>query len=524
MPVTSLLPAEFVVPVDAHDASERISPRTPQVPRTAWVTAEAFALVGRRRPYGFTLSLRITTHGSKVVEDFILEHEAVGPMGVEGFTSHCDAETGHAVERDPSFRWLTHVDRPNETESAESELVPPTHRAVPTLSERWLPTAASARRIPLQRQMRAFERFRLDALDAADARVTLLHGDEGFLRTIPSDLREAVMEALDADSTGRLAQVVASRPALLAALGIALGDCPSRWVHEGRLAAPLELVVAGFRDRDVLAAAIESGRGSVATDERIERLRMLGNHVHKLPRANDPVRYWALLAGALDAEAHASWVATPEGGLVAWARAQCWAAAKQLPLEARRYVARFGGSVALVVFGSFGHMFGERVVLAALRNDAAGLLLGKVTPARLVHRAIAARFPPNHACRDEATVDDVRVVRVPDGASARAIGRALRVCLANAGTFRSYAVGCHVGMAAFYEVTWPEGRALAYVGRPDGPWRVLELRTDEDRELDVRRRNAVVRALTHAVPELVCAPGFDDQEPTLFSDDVLDDV
>lgn len=344
--------------------------RAPVVPGTV-------ALALRRRTFAWDLSLRARLGeesqgaGGRDVE-VLLHHEVLTPAGPRLLFADPPLGCGHPVESDPAFVWRS-------------------TSGVPYLA--WWRSETSARQA-LHGAFLAVEDFRQESLLRAHVSLESLDLGRSSLARLNASVVEVALESLVLEPTGHLARAFTSRPPLVHALALALGQRPGAWSHADDESSPLRLLVDGHDDRDVLAHALELGRGLEATDARLTRLRTLGG------RTRPWTRRLAYLAHTLDVDCPNAWVPTDERGLDAWAMAQCWAQTCVLAQDHRddflRYVARHGAELGGLLESPLEparlrSLLGRRLPAAARE-----LLANGLGPRAFVRRAVRAGAPaPN---------------------------------------------------------------------------------------------------------------------------------
>lgn len=472
-----------IAPADVDRNLQRCANRSDELRR---VPLSPVHLRASRHRFGWSLTARfeMQAEGGDVRPlERVIHHEVMSPHRVRVLSEVERPVFGNACESDPAYRWL--------------ELPSFAHTSP------WdLPAVTS---VAMHRARRAIERFRLRALDAADVAVHRLDLDADAIAHVPADLLDAVLQCIEVDRSGRLAPWVEARPQMVCALAIALGDAPERWVSEGVLAAPLQLATAGWKERDVLAAAIETGRGVAATKERVQRLSALASLVAHSSVTGRARERWARLGAALEVDCPVSWLSDQPGGIGRWALAQSWADSLSLPSDGRRYAARYGGLVAYQFWvDRMSRGFAAHALEAALRSNAHALLRDRVKPAAVVARHLLSPFPQPLGMLDRVVHEGVEVVRIPSGEALARLGRRFRNCLASRG-YSGFAAS-HLGKAAYYEARWEGGEGVVEVWRTDEGWRLSQVEGPKGVELDSETTVRVVAAVMRAVPDLDIAP------------------
>lgn len=436
-------------------------------------------------PFGWRVTVRVDggpARGGRAIGpsacERVIHQETITSVGATTVVETRCADAGHPCESNSAYRWLG---------AARGSGAP--FRIVEANTS-----------TQMHRARRDLERFRLTALDAAERAVSALDLGHEVLSHVPSELHDTVLEVVSCDSTGRIAQLATLRPQMIHSLAIALGDAPGRWVTDGRLSAPLQLVVDGTRDRDVLAAAIATGLGRPATDARVSRLRAFGSLLATVPDHHPASVAYAYLGAALDVDCRLSWLSEQEGGIGAWARAQCWADALSLPLPAasRRYVACYGGEADTEIRGAALPGSSKDLLECALRRDASAFIPCRLLPETVIQNYVDEPFPAVAGVCDVAVVSGIAVERVQSGAALRALGREFRNCL---GLKKSRLVGlARRGLNLYFRCVWPGEECLVELVADADGWTVGDIRAPRNRELSPRDHSRVVGALVAAVP------------------------
>lgn len=477
--------ATLRVDVNGHDADASIVAFAADGVSWRRCRDSVIELRATQLPFGWRVTARVDggqVRGGRAIGpgayERVIHQETITHVGVTTVVETRCAGVGHPCESHPAYRWL----------GAARERDAPLRIVDANTSTQ------------MHRARRDLERFRLTALDAAERAVSALDLGHEVLSHVPSELHDTVLEVISRDSTGRIAQLATLRPQMIHSLAIALGDAPLRWVSDGRLSAPLQLVVDGIRDRDVLAAAIATGLGRPATDARISRLRAFGSLLATAPDDPPASTPYAYLGAAFDVDCHLSWLSEQEGGIGAWARAQCWADALPVPLPpaSRRYIACYGGEADTEILGGTFPGSSKELLECALRRDASAFIPCRLLPETVIQNYVDEPFPAVAGVCDVALVSGVAVERVQSGAALRALGREFRNCLAlkNSMPVRL----ARQGVNLYFRCAWPGEECLVELVADADGWTVGDIRAPRNRELSARDHARVVAALVAVVP------------------------
>lgn len=435
-------------------------------------------LVARRYAFGWCLSLRVLAESPEgtapaLQVEHVLRHETVSANAAHVLLEAEVSCRSHPADDDPAY--LRRGSRgPHFRRTAPCE------------------TSTSR---DMHRTLMAVESFRLESLAGAYAALDGLDPRAAALDRVALPLREVVLESLSMDRRCRLAQVATHRPALLNALGVALGNRPGAWTHEGELVLPLERILDGRKDRDVLAAALEVGLGLEATGARIARLRGLGS------RMATETELLSYLPHTLDVDCPDSWIPSDPEDLDRWALAQCWAqthvTAPDLRRDFERYVARYGAELGQLVAHGKRLRPGLEILDRGLPARAHELFATRVGPNAFFQRELERDYPPwvgdaflELPEPESGSTDDgpLQLRRIRSDGELRAVGRRFRNCLVQ--PIDNVTNEGVLGKRVHISVQWRDGEGLASVVDQGDGWEVGEVLGPRNRELpdDIRSR------------------------------------
>lgn len=467
----------------------------PKRGRVRRVRPESLRLIARRHTFGWSVGLRALVEAPNdrdpdLEVERLVRHELVSGGSAHRLVAEAPWHGALIAEEDAAFGWRTLRDpRHVETALATASVTRERHRA-----------------------LMAIECFRLESLEHAYGALDGLDVDPEALDGVSVPLQEVALEALSLDASGRLEQALRQRPALFRALGIALGDRPGAWTYGGELAPPLQRIVDGRKDRDVLAAALEFGLGQEATGPRIARLRGLGS------RMGPDTERLAYLAHVLDVDCPDPWIPTAEDGLEHWAFAQCWARHLEVGPEHRRdferYVARHGSSLGPLLLAHDGREIVSSILAKDVPPRARRLFATRTLPSTFLERELARDYPPwvgDHFLEaiELASASDeggaLRLRRIRTEAELRSIGQRFGNCLAQA--FEDVTDDALRGKRVFLAIRWSSGEGLAELHAVGDTWRISQIRGPRNRELPDEVHERVVGLLHAAI-----AAGSQEQE------------
>lgn len=454
-------PSLALVPVQGDECWERALERllaaddAPRIPEP-----EVYVrIVGERSRHAFSVSTEFMTmdeHATvrETIERSNVRLRVVGvPLGVTALREPRDVPTPFPRVVDARFESLDMTDYTTAYTSSMSGLV--------------TKDAALARA--------AVDRFHAESLALVLASVDTPRHADLSLGGIPTSLHEAVVSVLDVDAHGSLRAALQTDPWLFTCFGLTLGDRHQNWIANGALAAPLQLLhdrhdlPDARTKRGILACALETGAGLMATATRVARLERFGR------RLGHDASQLAHVAALLGVDIPPESICAQGPALVRWAKGVAWTQTAPTSAAQLEYGMRFGDALehTLDFHGATDPVDGidasDRLLRrahASLHESAETLLRGDVQPSEWARCLIRGPLPVPATFPDLLEEPGLTLRRVCTGAALEALARDSDLRL----DLEERVQQAADGQAVYYVVEDGPRRGLATLRRAAGRW------------------------------------------------------